>query len=208
MPIEPSDTSLVDWIEWRPIVPSKKAVANKSGLRGHHCTWKAQLSAEGSYVLRNFNMWGTHVIATRTYLADDLRRLRIPAKCTVIFAAGQKKIRILLTPRERKHAFLVTSENLILSMSLSPKMQSTQQTFSGARAFRKSQTITIGDASSSEEVTSRVAWEVISTRHLEVCCYEHYRGATQHRSFRDALRQPELHPHRHRMLMRRLLACP
>lgn len=31
------------------MVPEKKAVARRSGLRGHHSTWKAQLSAEGSY---------------------------------------------------------------------------------------------------------------------------------------------------------------
>ena len=31
------------------MVPEKKAVARRSGLRGHHSTWNAQLSAEGSY---------------------------------------------------------------------------------------------------------------------------------------------------------------
>ena len=41
--LRPSDT-----------VPSKKAVANTSGLRlGHQSTWKAQLLAEGSYVTRD-----------------------------------------------------------------------------------------------------------------------------------------------------------
>ena len=50
--LEPSGSPFVDWIEWIPIVPSKKAVASISGLRGHQSTWKAQLSAEGSYVVR------------------------------------------------------------------------------------------------------------------------------------------------------------
>ena len=31
------------------MVPEKKAAARRSGLRGHHSTWNAQLSAEGSY---------------------------------------------------------------------------------------------------------------------------------------------------------------
>lgn len=33
---------------WIPMVPSKKAVASRSGLRGHQSTWKAQFEAEGS----------------------------------------------------------------------------------------------------------------------------------------------------------------
>ena len=41
--------ALVDCREWIPMVPEKKAVARRSGLRGHHSTWNAQLSAEGSY---------------------------------------------------------------------------------------------------------------------------------------------------------------
>ena len=49
----PPGSSFVDWIEWMPTVPSKKAVANMSGLRGHQSTWKAQLLAEGSYVTRD-----------------------------------------------------------------------------------------------------------------------------------------------------------
>lgn len=40
---------LVDCKEWIPTVPEKKAAASRSGLRGHHSTWNAQLSAEGSY---------------------------------------------------------------------------------------------------------------------------------------------------------------
>lgn len=47
--LSPVEGSFVDWTEWMPIVPSKKAVARRSGLRGHQSTWKAQLSREGSY---------------------------------------------------------------------------------------------------------------------------------------------------------------
>ena len=51
------------------------------------------------------------------YFADDLRCLWVPAKRTVILATGQKKIRILFTPRERKHALLVTCEYLVSLIS-------------------------------------------------------------------------------------------
>src|SRR6266545_2654913 len=46
--VEWAIASFVDWSEWIPIVPSKKAVASMSGLRGHQSTWNAQLAADGS----------------------------------------------------------------------------------------------------------------------------------------------------------------
>jgi hypothetical protein len=45
----PPGRSFVDWIEWIPTVQSKEAVASTSGLREDQSTWKAQLSAKGSY---------------------------------------------------------------------------------------------------------------------------------------------------------------
>jgi hypothetical protein len=48
VPLASGVCSLVVWMEWIPTVPSKKAVASRSGLRGHQSTWKAQLSADGS----------------------------------------------------------------------------------------------------------------------------------------------------------------
>ena len=32
------------------MLPSNEAIANKSGLRGHHSTWKAQFDAAGAYL--------------------------------------------------------------------------------------------------------------------------------------------------------------
>lgn len=68
-----------------PMVPSKNAVASRSGLRGHHCTWKAQLSAEGSYGDPRL----TFEALSRdndTYFANQLRCLWIPAKRPVVLA--------------------------------------------------------------------------------------------------------------------------
>ena len=44
-----STEPFVDWSVWMPIVPSKYAVASSSRFGGHQETWKAQLSAVGSY---------------------------------------------------------------------------------------------------------------------------------------------------------------
>jgi hypothetical protein len=79
------------------MVPSKNAVASKPGLGGHHCTWKAQLSADGSYGACEL----TFEAASRNndaYFANDLRGLWVPTKRTVILATGQQEIRVLLTP--------------------------------------------------------------------------------------------------------------
>jgi hypothetical protein len=45
-------------------------------------------------------------------LAESIAGLRVPAKRAVVFAAGQKKVRVLGAPRERKNALLMTSQNL------------------------------------------------------------------------------------------------
>lgn len=88
----------------------------------------------------------------RTHLADDLSSLRIPAERPVVFPAGEEEIGILFTPRDGKHAFVVTAEDLSVS---SDRVETL--TLSGAPVFRRSQSIMMGDSSSSDAVIRRVA---------------------------------------------------
>lgn len=46
-------------------------------------------------------------------LADDLRRLGVPAERPVILAARQEHISILLAPRKRQDALFVASKNFL-----------------------------------------------------------------------------------------------
>lgn len=75
----------MDWMEWIPMVPSKNAVASRSGLRGHHSTWNAQLSADGSYLGVRFGSGNKFADA---HLPDDLGRLWVPTQRTIVLTTG------------------------------------------------------------------------------------------------------------------------
>jgi hypothetical protein len=77
----PDVDSLVDWIKWIPTVPSKNAVARRLGLRGHQSTWKAQLSADGSWGVLEVILGANR---DHTHLLDDFGRLWIPTQRAIV----------------------------------------------------------------------------------------------------------------------------
>ena len=91
------------------------------------------------------------------HLSNDFRSLGVPTECTIVFSAREKEIGILFAPRERQNAFLVTGQDLQCLVRGEECYKNMMGTFSGARALRRSQTMMMGEVSSSEAVTSLVA---------------------------------------------------
>ena len=162
-----------------PIFPSNEAVARMSGLRGHQAVWNDQLLLGGSCRSAHVRVDGKERRTTGnqrprcrqamerhgTYLANDLTGLRVPADSPVIFSTGQEHIWVVLAPRNGEDAFIVTCQDLrdgIAWKRLSGAgggircSEVKNPTFSGALEFLKSQTMMMGDVSSSEEVMSLV----------------------------------------------------
>lgn len=87
------------------------------------------------------------------HFSDNLPSLRIPAQSSVVLATRKQQVGVLSTPRHGQDALVVPAENL-LSVARSQSLF----TLSGARVFRRSHSMMMGDSSSSEAVISRVAW--------------------------------------------------
>lgn len=95
----------------------------------------------------------------QAHLSEDLRALRVPQDRSVVLSTGEKKIGILLTPRDGENTLVVTGEDLkegeketVSSSSSRRGARESELTLSGASEFLKSQTMMIGEASSSEAV--------------------------------------------------------
>lgn len=54
--------------------------------------------------------WGEQ--GKQAHLSEDLRALRVPQDRSVVLSTGEKKIGILLTPRDGENTLVVTGEDL------------------------------------------------------------------------------------------------